>query len=157
MRTPEAITNPPAAAERQRNFGFLMRDVSRLYAAYFERHAGELELTLPQCKVLGHLSRNEGISQARLAELSDTDPMTLVRTLDRMQQDQWIERRADPADRRAHRLYLRESARPILNRMWKIADQCRQEAMATLSLEERELLVALLERVHATLTALGAK
>jgi hypothetical protein len=29
--------------------------------------------------------------------------------------------------------------------------------MATLSLEERELLVALLERVHATLTALGAK
>jgi DNA-binding MarR family transcriptional regulator len=157
VRTPEAITNPPAAAERQRNFGFLMRDVSRLYAAYFERHAGELELTLPQCKVLGHLSRNEGISQARLAELSDTDPMTLVRTLDRMQQDQWIERRADPADRRAHRLYLRESARPILNRMWKIADQCRQEAMATLSLEERELLVALLERVHATLTALGAK
>jgi hypothetical protein len=43
--------------------------------------------------VLGHLSRNEGISQARLAELTDTDPMTLVRTLDRMQQDEWIERR----------------------------------------------------------------
>jgi MarR family transcriptional regulator, transcriptional regulator for hemolysin len=157
VRTPDATAHSPATADRLRNFGFLMRDVSRLYAAYFERHAGELELTLPQCKVLGHLSRNEGISQARLAELSDTDPMTLVRTLDRMQQDQWIERRADPTDRRAHRLYLRESAKPILNRMWKIADQCRQEAMATLSPEERDLLVALLERVHGTLTALEAK
>ena len=156
MRTTEA-SNPPIALERLRNFGFLMRDVSRLYAAYFQRCARELELTLPQCKVLGHLSRNEGISQARLAELSDTDPMTLVRTLDRMQEDNWIERRPDPADRRAHRLYLREVAKPILNRMWKIADQCRQEAMADLSPTEREQLIELLERLHGTLSALESK
>src|SRR5580704_6324045 len=145
------------ASDRLRNFGFLLRDVHRLYAKHFERYAREIELTLPQCKVLGHLSRNEGISQARLAELTDTDPMTLVRTLDRMQQDQWIERRLDPEDRRAHRLYLREAAKPIVNRMWKIAEQCRQEAMSSLSPEEREQLIALLERVHGTLSALEAK
>ena len=98
-----------ATTDRLRNFGFLVRDVYRLYAKHFERYAREIELTLAQCKVLGHLSRNEGISQTRLAELTDTDPMTLVRTLDRMQQDQWIERRADPEDRRAHRLYLRQA------------------------------------------------
>src|SRR3984885_14355331 len=103
------------AADRLRNFGFLVKDVYRLYAKHFERHAGEFGLTLSQCKVLGHLSRNEGISPARLAELTDTDPMTLVRTLDRMQQDEWIERRPDPADRRAHRLYLCEAAKPIMN------------------------------------------
>src|SRR3984885_15646350 len=114
-----------APSDRLRNFGFLVRDVHRLYAKHFERYARDIELTLPQCKVLGHLSRNEGISQARLAELTDTDPMTLVRTLDRMQQDQWIERRADPEDRRAHRLYLREAAKPIMNRMWKLADPVR--------------------------------
>jgi MarR family transcriptional regulator, transcriptional regulator for hemolysin len=156
VRTNE-VSTPTVGNDRLRNFGFLMRDVSRLYAAYFERHAGELELTLAQCKVLGHLSRNEGISQARLAELSDTDPMTLVRTLDRMQQDQWIERRPDPADRRAHRLYLREAAKPVLNRMWKIAEQCRQEAMTALSTAEREQLIEMLERVHSTLSALEAK
>jgi len=144
-------------ADRLRNFGFLVRDVYRLYAKHFERRAREIELTLPQCKVLGHLSRNEGISQARLAELTDTDPMTLVRTLDRMQQDEWIERRPDPEDRRAHRLYLREAARPIMQRMWKIADQARQEALAALSLGEREQLVDLLERVHGTLLQLDAK
>src|SRR6202158_6511029 len=86
----------PRATDRLRIFAFLVRDVYRLYAKHFERYAREIELTLPQCKVLGHLSRNEGISQARLAELTDTDPMTLVRTLDRMQQDEWIERRPDP-------------------------------------------------------------
>jgi MarR family transcriptional regulator for hemolysin len=156
VRTVEAPTRP-VTVDRLRNFGFLMRDVSRLYAAYFQRFARDLGLTLPQCKVLGHLSRNEGISQARLAELTDTEPMTLVRTLDRMQDDGWIERRPDPADRRAHRLYLREAAKPILNRMWKIADQCREEAMAGLSPTEYEQLIGLLERVHGTLSALEMK
>jgi len=143
-----------AASDRLRNFGFLLRDVHRLYAKHFERYARDIELTLPQCKVLGHLSRNEGISQARLAELTDTDPMTLVRTLDRMQQDQWIERRPDPGDRRAHRLYLREAAKPIMARMWKLADQARQEALSVLSVAEREQLMDLLERVQGALLQL---
>jgi MarR family transcriptional regulator, transcriptional regulator for hemolysin len=145
------------AADRLRNFGFLVRDVYRLYAKHFERYVTDIGLTLPQCKVLGHLSRNEGIRQARLAELTDTDPMTLVRTLDRMQQDEWIERRPDPEDRRAHRLYLREAARPVMNRMWKLADQARQEALSALSPAEREQLLALLERVQGTLLQLESK
>ena len=145
------------ATDRLRNFGFLVRDVSRLSAKHFQRNARELELSLPQCKVLGHLSRNEGISQARLAELTETDPMTLVRTLDRMQQDGWIERRPDPADRRAHRLFLREAAKPVLQRIWKIADQARNEVLAELSSAEREQLIELLERVHRTLSSLDAQ
>ena len=141
------------------NFGFLVRDVSRLSAKCFERNARELELTLPlpQCKVLALLARHEGISQARLAELTETDPMTLVRTLDRMQQDGVIERRADPADRRAHRLYLREAAGPIVERIWQIARQTRSEALVALSQNEREQLVELLERVHGTLLSLETK
>jgi DNA-binding MarR family transcriptional regulator len=145
------------ATDRLRNFGFLVRDVSRLSAKHFQSNARELELSLPQCKVLGYLSRNEGISQARLAELTETDPMTLVRTLDRMQQDGWIERRPDPADRRAHQLFLREAAKPVLQRIWKIADQARNEALAELSSAEREQLIELLERVHRTLSSLDAQ
>ena len=144
------------ATDRLRNFGILVRDVSRLSAKHFQRNARELELSLPQCKVLGYLSRNEGIIQARLAELTETDPMTLVRTLDRMQQDGWIERRPDPADRRAHQLFLREAAKPVLQRIWKIADQARNEVLAELSSAEREQLIELLERVHRTLSRLDA-
>lgn len=139
------------------NFGFLIRDVSRLSAKNFGRHARELEVTVSQCKVLAYLQRHEGISQTRLAELTETDPMTLVRTLDRMEQDGWIERRADPEDRRAHRLHLREAARPVLQRIWKIADQSRAEALGALTPAEREQLVSLLQRVHARLSALDAR
>ena len=147
----------PPPSERLRNLGFLVRDVSRLYGRHFERHARELELTLAQCKVLAHLQRNEGISQARLAELTETDPMTLVRTLDRMQQDRWIERRPDPADRRAHRLYLREEAKPVLARMWKIADQARSEAISVLNERECDQLLELLGRLHESLQQLDSR
>jgi len=139
------------------NLGFLIRDVYRLSARRFEHNARELELTLPQCKVLAHLSRNEGISQARLAELTETDPMTLVRTLDRMQQDGWIERRPDPADRRAHCLFLCEPARPVVARIWKIAEQTRSEMLVRLTQREREQLMDLLERIHGSLSVLVTK
>jgi len=140
--------------DRLRNFGFLMKDVSRLSSLNFQRHAGGLNLTLAQCKVLGYLQRNQGITQVRLAYLTDTDPMTLVRLLDRMEGDGWVERRPDPADRRARRLYLTPAAAPLLRRMWRIADSARAEALAGLSETDREQLMRLLGRIHSNLSAL---
>lgn len=142
--------------DRLRNFGFLIKDVSRLSSKNFERHANELKLglTLPQCKVLAYLKRNQGISQTRLADLTDTDPMTLVRILDRLQQEGWLERRPDPADRRAHQLFLRPEATPVLDQIWIIADRARAESLGGLDENDRSLLISLLERIHGNLATL---
>lgn len=137
-----------------RNFGFLVKDVSRLSALNFQRHATRLNLTIAQCKVLAYLQRNEGISQVRLAELTDTDPMTLARTLERMEGDGWIERRVDPADARARQLFLQPSAAPLLREMWRVADRARGDAMAGLSATDRAHLMSLLERIHSNLAAM---
>jgi len=144
-------------AHSPRTFGFLVKDVSRLASKNFERHAEDIGLTLPQCKVLAWLHRNEGVSQIQLAEMTDTDPMTLVRILDRMEKDGWIERRAHETDRRARKLFLRKAALPLVNRIWEVADRARAEALAGLSARERETLMSLLERVHANLAELVKK
>jgi DNA-binding MarR family transcriptional regulator len=145
--------------QRLRNFGFLLKGVSALAGRNFERHAADLGLglDLAQCKVLVHLSRNEGVSQSRLAELSETTPMTLVRILDRMELDRWLERRPDPSDRRAHRLFLTAAAAPVLERIWAIADRAREEAFTGLSQAERNRLMDLLEHIHANLAALESR
>jgi len=140
--------------DRLRNFGFLLKDVSRLSGLNFQREAAGLDLTLAQCKVLIYLQSNEGISQARLAELTDTDPMTLVRILDRMERDGWVERRPDPADRRARRLFKTQAAEPVVDEVWRIADRARAAALAGLSTAERGQLIGLLERIHDNLTRL---
>jgi DNA-binding MarR family transcriptional regulator len=140
--------------DRIRNLGFLMKDVSRLWVRYFESHADQLGMTLTQAKVLVYLSRNEGCTQARLAELCDTDPMTLVRVLDRMEKDGFIERRPDPSDRRAYRLFLKPASDPVIAEIGRIGDRARSESLAGLSNEDRTKLIDLLEHVHANLLAL---
>ena len=137
-----------------RNFGFLLKDVSRLFSLNFERHTVGLNLTLAQCRVLCYLQRNEGISQVRLAALTDTDPMTLVRILDRMEGEGLIERKTDPQDGRARCLFLRASAIPVLDEIWRLSDKARAESLLGLSSADRVQLVNLLQRIHANLDAL---
>lgn len=134
--------------DRLRNFGFLLNDLTRRYVLRFEQRARAIALTLPQCKVLVRLQKNEGASQARLAELAEVDPMTMVRILDRMEADGLLERRLDPADRRARCLYLTRKARPLLDEIWHLADLTRAEVFAGIGRREREAFITMLERMH---------
>ena len=136
----------------ERSFGFLVSDVARLFGRRFDHNGRRLGLTRAQCRTLGYLARNEGINQAGLADLLEIRPMTLVRQIDRMEDAGWIERHPDPADRRARRLFLTAKTRPILGRIWNVANETRDEALALLSPGEAETLIDLLHRVHATLT-----
>jgi MarR family transcriptional regulator, transcriptional regulator for hemolysin len=136
-----------------RSFGFLVHDVARLFGRRFNQRALLfLGLTRAQCKVLGYLARNEGIHQVGLADLLEIKPMTLVRQIDRMEEDGWIERRPDPGDRRARRLVLTEKARPILARILDLSTEVSSEAFAGLSLAEGRQLVDLLARIHGNLS-----
>jgi MarR family transcriptional regulator, transcriptional regulator for hemolysin len=138
-----------------RSFGFLVHDVARLYGRRFDRNGRRLELTRAQCRTLGYLARNEGINQAGLADLLEIRPMTLVRQIDRMQEAGWIERRPDPADRRARRLFLTDKARPILGRVWDVASDTQDQVLAALSPDEAEQLIDLLRRVHGAIADRG--
>jgi MarR family transcriptional regulator, transcriptional regulator for hemolysin len=141
--------------ELDRSFGFLVHDVARLYGRRFDRNGRRLELTRAQCRTLGYLARNEGINQAGLADLLEIRPMTLVRQIDRMQEAGWIERRPDPSDRRARRLYLTDKARPVLDRIWDVASETQDQVLASLTPDESEQLIDLLRRVHGSLGERG--
>jgi MarR family transcriptional regulator, transcriptional regulator for hemolysin len=143
--------------DRLRNFGFLLKDLSRRYVQRFEVRAREISLTLPQCKVLVRLEKNEGVSQARLADLAEVDAMTMVRILDRMEADELLERRPDPADRRARCLYLTPKAKPLLEQIWRLSEATRAEVFAGIGKDDREILMTVLERIHDNLSRLEGK
>src|ERR1700732_4307414 len=135
----------------ERSFGFLVTDVARLFGRRFSHHGKRLGLTRAQCRTLGYLARNEGINQAGLADLLEIRPMTLVRQIDRMQEAGWIERRPDPTDRRARRLFLPDKARPVLARIWDVSAETQDQVLAALSPDESDQLIELLRRVHGHL------
>jgi DNA-binding MarR family transcriptional regulator len=137
-----------------KTIGYLLKDVTRRYSARFERHAREVSLTLMQCKVLVYLSKNEGASQVRLCDLTEIEPMMMVRILDRMEADKLLERRPDPADRRARRLYLTRKAARALEEIDRISELTRNEFFAGVSKTDREAFLKVLEHVHQNACAL---
>lgn len=138
-----------------RRFGFLLRDVTRLYVQRFEQHAAALGLTLAQCKALIRLEDCEGVSQVRLAELTDLEPMALVRILDRMEAEGWLERRSDPRDRRVRCLYLTNKAKPLLDDIRGLMDRTWGEAFSQIPKQKSDLMMELLDTVRGNLLSLG--
>ena len=55
-------------------------------------------------------SQQEGLSQVDLADALELQPISLVRLLDRLVEHGLLERRPDPKDRRANRLFLTKRA-----------------------------------------------
>jgi MarR family transcriptional regulator for hemolysin len=106
---------PPQPLKRE--FAFTIMDVARLLKTYADQRARQFGISRAQWAVLVRIDRNEGLNQSELADMLDLQPITLTRLLDRLADNGLIERRADPHDRRANRLYLKPAAKPLLARL----------------------------------------
>lgn len=129
------------------SLGALLNDLARLIRKKFDQRAKNLGLTRAQYYLLAKLSRHEGINQVGLADLLEVEPISLARLVDRMEAAGWLQRRPDPADRRARRLYLTPKSRPVIDRIRVIAVGIYDEALAGLDRTARDQLIASL--VHA--------
>ena len=105
--------------------------------------------------MLTHLFRNEGITQSELADVLEVERPTLGRLLDRLEASGWVRREADPADRRAKRVFITEAVEPQMRAMRSLAAGVRGDALNGLTHEEQEHFVDTLLTVKANLLRLG--
>ena len=90
---------------KKRDLAFTINDVARLLRTYADQKAAQFGMSRAKWAVLARLDRFEGLKQAELAEMLDLQPISLTRLLDGLCDNGLIERRPDPEDRRAKRLY----------------------------------------------------
>lgn len=135
----------------EHNFGFLVHDVARLMRVAYDRRARALGLTRSQWWVLNHLYFNEGITQSALADVLDIEKPTLGRLLDRLEAKGWVERRADPHDRRAKRVYLTGEVQDLMRALRELAAELRADALDGLGEEARRQLMDTLRVVKSNL------
>jgi DNA-binding MarR family transcriptional regulator len=105
----------------------------------FDRRAVGLGVTRAQWKVLFRLDRHPGLRQIELADMLDIEPITLSRIVDRLEESELVERRADPSDRRAWRLHVTAGAQPLIAKLRAISrareNACRNNALNRVSNE----------------------
>jgi MarR family transcriptional regulator for hemolysin len=134
-----------------REFAFTINDVARMLRTYADHKASQFGVTRAQWAVLARLDRFEGLKQSELAEMLDLQPITLTRLLDRLCDGGLIERRSDPNDRRAKRLFLTPAARPLLERLGELGEDMMTAALAGVPRESVEQIVAQLALVKENL------
>src|SRR3954453_17785273 len=137
----------------RREFAFVLNDVARLLRTYADQRARRLGITRAQWAVMARLEHAEGLKQSELAEILDLQPITLTRLVDRLCANGLIERRADPADRRAKRLYLTAQARPLMNRLADLGEDMMTTVLAGFDAAKIEAMTANLSGVRDNLRA----
>jgi len=137
-------------------FGWLTADTARLFRTVFARRVRELGLTRAQWLALTRVNRRPGVSQSELADMMEIEKAPAGRIVDRLQQKGWIERRAEPSDRRVNRIYLTELGARVHAAIAPLADATVSDALSGLSASEQTRLVALMSKVKAQLTLMAA-
>lgn len=141
----------------EKQLALLIHDVSRILRSKIDVIAAESGVTTAQWRVIANVAQCRATkrpppNQAELANMLDVEPITLSRQIDRLAAAGLIERRPDPTDRRAHRIYLTEEAQPLLAVFRNIGTQLMAEALDGLAAEEVSAMVTALARIRGNLT-----
>ncbi|NYE28565.1 DNA-binding MarR family transcriptional regulator [Rhodanobacter sp. K2T2] len=136
------------------SFGYLLSDVTLLVRKHFDRRASKFGLTRAQWRAVKVLNLREGLRQTELADFLEMEPIAVGRVIDRLQAAGFVERRPDPADRRAWRLHTSEQARSVVDDMEVIARGLRKDATAGISIDELQQALAVIARIKENLLAL---
>ena len=136
-----------------REFAFTLNDVARMLRTYADHKAAQFGITRAQWAVLVRLDRSEGLKQSELAEILDLQPISLTRLLDKLAECGLIERRADPVDRRAKRLFLTPAAHPMLEKLGDLGEDLMATALRGVAPESVEHMVEQFSIVKENLRA----
>jgi len=137
-------TNPNSLTSIGLNIGCIAR---RWRARVDERLVG-LGLTMSKWLPLRWLAVSGGsLPQRRLVELTGVEGPSLVRVLDDLERQGFIERRDCEADRRAKIIYLTKKVDPIMRQALPQADGVQKQALAGISPEELATCQSVLERI----------
>src|SRR6202042_2327584 len=126
---------------------FLLAQLGAHAASQFAERLGVLELAPADAGILRLLRVAAGLSQQELAAKLQIHPSRLVAILDNLEKRGFVERRANPDDRRLYSLYLTKDGGEVLEKIGKVAREHQDALLSVLNQEERDELANLLLKI----------
>lgn len=128
---------------------FLLAQLGFTAARRFAHRLAPLELEPRHVGLLRVVAAAEGQSQQAIGERMRIAPSRMVAFVDDLEQRGLVERKRNPADRRAYALHLTDHGRALLETALAEAATHDEEITAPLSPAEKEQLHALLSKLAA--------
>jgi DNA-binding MarR family transcriptional regulator len=124
---------------------------ARMLTKRFDHRAKKIGVTAAQWRTIAAVKRLEGATQRRIAAMLEVGDVTAGRLIDRLCADGWVERRPDPEDRRAHRIFMTPAARPVLERLGALGADEEARAFRGISPDDLVKFDDVLGRIMANL------
>ncbi len=103
-------------------------------------------------RVLLHIDLLGGrATQAVLAARIGIEAPTMVRLIDRMERDGWVQRTPSAQDRRINWVEPTADGRKVIRKVSSAASDMRRQALGSLTQQDMEQFLAMVERIEASL------
>src|SRR5690606_3893574 len=126
---------------------------SHLFGTSLNTELAGTGVTLRQVQVLSCLALYNEITQSEIADLIGIEPSTLVRILDRMARDGWIERRPSTHDRRKKIIQPTEKVKAKWSEIVACGERMEKRAIKGLSETQLQNLKETLAIIRKNLEA----
>jgi len=127
--------------------GYQLRLAQRAIFDDFATAMGELEMSPGLFGILVVIEANSGLKQTELANAARLDRSSLVPALDKLEARGLVARRASVEDRRVNGISLTAAGAALLKKLKQRVARHEQRLVSNLTAEERETLIALLQRI----------
>lgn len=128
-------------SQNERVSGPVFQDIARFRGILFDGLLRPHDITMAQGWAVLSLTREAGQRQADLAAKLDIGTVTTSKLIDRLEARGFVERRADPGDRRSKRIFATAKARQIMDIMTQTQRQV--DAIANTGIDPDELATAM--------------
>lgn len=113
----------------------------------------ELNLTMPQLKVMLILATRGGAGGQELVGVLGVTLATMTGIVDRLVAADLVTRREDPQDRRVRRIELTESGRQLIDRLIEAGTEHQRRLLLRLDLAELDTVEQAMEIMHRAMSA----
>jgi DNA-binding MarR family transcriptional regulator len=137
----------PSPGSAARSVGFTISSTGYAVARLFRQILAPLEIEPREFALLRAVAASEGQSQQAIGERLQIPASRMVAFVDALEARGLLERRQNPRDRRARALHVTRDGADMLARAFALAAVHERELCSSLSDEEREQLLDLLQRV----------
>ena len=121
--------------------------IQRNTGRYFDLSLEADQIGSGQQFFLLRIAENEGITMYDLARIGSFDKGTVTKAVQKMVQQGYVRIEVDEYDKRVRHLYITEQARGLIERVYDLRDSWNAQITEGFTLEEREQVLHLLERM----------
>ncbi|MCI8589905.1 MAG: winged helix-turn-helix transcriptional regulator [Clostridiales bacterium] len=137
--------------EKEQTPFMVIHDLSKIFHCRLRQSAEESGLNESYRHILFHLAHQDGVTQLALAKMTRLKPPTVSVTLQKMQEEGYVERKRDEEDLRNTRVFITEKGRAFNEEAKSLVESLDAAAIAGFNQAEIQQLMAMLVRIRENL------